>query len=320
LATSARVAVTNCAQEPSFVTRVSVDEARRHEMRVGDAAVMAIAASQHGVVTTAQLASAGLSRDAIVHRVRVGRLRRLHRGVYLVGPLTGPLTKEMAALFACGERAALSHATAGARGGLLPDSPVVHVSAAGNLRRHGGVRVHRVARLHSADITVRDGCRLTTPARTLADLASHLATRELQRAVEEAQVQRLVTRHELLTLLPSRSSPALRRAIEDHQEPALTRSEAERRLLDLIRSAQLPPPRTNTRVGRYEVDFFWPDQRLVVEVDGFAFHSTRAAFERDRLRDANLHAAGRRVMRVTWRQIAREPEALIARLATALST
>ena len=223
------------------MTRVSVDEARRHEMRVGDAAVMAIAASQHGVVTTAQLASAGLSRDAIVHRVRVGRLRRLHRGVYLVGPLTGPLTKEMAALFACGERAALSHATAGARGGLLPDSPVVHVSAAGNLRRHGGVRVHRVARLHSADITVRDGCRLTTPARTLADLASHLATRELQRAVEEAQVQRLVTRHELLTLLPSRSSPALRRAIEDHQEPALTRSEAERRLLDLIRSAQLPP-------------------------------------------------------------------------------
>jgi len=279
---------------------------------------MEVAAGQHGVVTSAQLFVAGLGRHAIAHRVRVGWLRRLHRGVYLVGPLMGPLTKEMAALLACGDRAALSHATAAAIWGLVPDLPaVVQVSVARNVRRREGVRVHRVARLGSADVTVRDGCRLTTPARTLSDLACELAPREFSRAVEEAQVQRLVTRHELLTLLPSRRSPALRDAIE---EPSLTRSEAERRLLDVIRSARLPRPRTNVRVGFHEVDFHWPEQRLVVEVDGFAFHSTRAAFERDRLRDAQLQAAGQRVIRVTWRQITHEPAALIARLAAALVT
>ena len=303
------------------MTRASAAAAPCHEMRVGDAAVIALAARQHGAVTTAQLASAGLSRDAIAHRVRVGWLRRLHRGVYLVGPLTGPFTREMAALLACGfERSALSHATAGARWGLLPERPAttVHVSVDRNLRHHDGVRVHRVA-LEPDDVTRRDGLRLTSPARTLLDVAALLPERELMRAVEQAQILRLISRAELLTLLAGRRSAALRRAIESETEPALTRSEAESRLLELVRKARLPSPRTNVKVGAYEVDALWPDRRLIVEVDGFAFHSTRAAFERDRLRDANLHAAGHRVMRVTWRQITHEPEALIARLAAALA-
>jgi very-short-patch-repair endonuclease len=275
--------------------------------------VTALAARRHGVVTTRELAFAGLSPDAIAHRVHAGTFRRLHRGVYLVGPLTGPLTKEMAALLACGSRAVLSHATAAAIWGLRAELPaIVHLSVAGNLRGHDGVRVHRVAALDPADVAHRDGCRLTTPVRTLADLAPHLPQRELDRAIEQAQVLRLATRRDLLTHLPSRISSAL-------HEPALTRSEAERRLLELIRAAQLPPPRTNARVGPYEVDFLWPEQRLVVEVDGFAYHSTRAAFERDRLRDASLQAADHRVMRVTWRQIAHERVALIARLAAALA-
>jgi very-short-patch-repair endonuclease len=101
--------------------------------------------------------------------------------------------------------------------------------------------------------------------------------------------------------------------------PAFTRSEAERRLLALIRAAGLPPPRTNVHVGPYEVDFLWPAHRLVVEVDGFAFHSSRAAFERDRRRDADLQARGLRVTRVTWRQLEREPHAVVARLAAALA-
>lgn len=193
------------------------------------------------------------------------------------------------------------------------------MSVTGNVRHRAGIRVHRVTRLRDSDVTERDGCRLTTPARTMSDLAPRVPPRELARAIEEAQVLRLVTRNELLALPPSRSSPALRRAIEAAAEPALTRSEAERRFVALIRDARLPQPRTNVRLGPYEVDFHWPDQRLVVEVDGFAFHSTRAAFERDRLRDANLQAAGQRVTRVTWRQIVYEPAALIGRLAGALA-
>ena len=101
-------------------------------------------------------------------------------------------------------------------------------------------------------------------------------------------------------------------------DPAFTRSEAERRLLELIRAARLPPPTTNAKVGHHEVDFLWREQRLVVEVDGYAFHSSRSSFERDRRRDRDLQAQGYRILRITWRELANEPEALIAELAVAL--
>jgi very-short-patch-repair endonuclease len=101
--------------------------------------------------------------------------------------------------------------------------------------------------------------------------------------------------------------------------PPLTRSEAERRFLELVRAAQLPPPEVNVRVGRHEVDFLWREPGVVVEVDGFDFHSSRAAFERDRLRDTELGALGYRVMRVTWRQIVHCPHAMLVRIAQALA-
>ena len=99
----------------------------------------------------------------------------------------------------------------------------------------------------------------------------------------------------------------------------MTRSEAERRFMELIEQAGLPRPRANVRVGNYEVDFLWPDAQLVVEVDGFAFHGSRTAFERDRRKQAELVARGLRVSRVTWRQIADEPLAVVAGVASALA-
>ena len=92
----------------------------------------------------------------------------------------------------------------------------------------------------------------------------------------------------------------------------------DRRFLDLARKGRLPPPEANVRIGRYEIDFLWREARLAVEVDGFRFHSSQPAFERDRLRDAELLAQGYRVMRVTWRQMTREPEAVLVRLARLL--
>jgi len=89
-------------------------------------------------------------------------------------------------------------------------------------------------------------------------------------------------------------------------------------MLELLRRTGLPLPRTNVKVGRYEVDMLWRQERLVVEIDGFAFHSTRAAFERDRRRDADLQARGLKVMRVTWKQIVEEPEATLVRVARLL--
>jgi very-short-patch-repair endonuclease len=107
--------------------------------------------------------------------------------------------------------------------------------------------------------------------------------------------------------------------LDRREGPTLTRSEAEERLLALIRAAQLPPAELNVRIADYEVDFLWRDARLVVEVDGYAYHSTPEAFERDRLRDAHLQSLGFTVMRVTWHQIVNEPHAVVARLAHALS-
>lgn len=136
-------------------------------------------------------------------------------------------------------------------------------------------------------------------------------------------MHRLVRPAELRAALdrsPGRhGTPALRALLDDDRKPALTRSEAEARLLALLRAADLPPTATNERVGRHEVDFVWHAQRLVVEVDGYAYHGHRAAFERDRLRAAELQACGYKVMRITWRQIEARPEAVIARLTKALA-
>jgi very-short-patch-repair endonuclease len=185
------------------------------------------------------------------------------------------------------------------------------------------VRRHRDPRLHDEELARVHGLPLTGPARTLLDLAASMRSWELERLIEEAHIQRLTTRAELLASLERArgraGAPAFRAALARHDEPALTRSEAERRLLTLVRAARLPPPETNVRLGRYEVDFLWRQQRVVVEVDGFAFHSSQAAFERDRVRDADLQALGYRVLRITWRRLIAEPEAAVARIAALLA-
>ena len=184
------------------------------------------------------------------------------------------------------------------------DGPI-DVSVAGrHARSRPGIRVHNVRTL---EWTTHRGIRVTTPARTLLDLAATRAPtispapsrrRACCGSSRDADLRAIVDAH------PRRAgSAALRRELD--VEARLTRSEAERRLLDLIRRAQLPLPETNVRVLGHEVDALWRAQRLIVEIDGFDAHGTRAAFERDRARDARLVAAGYRVIRITWRQLAR---------------
>jgi very-short-patch-repair endonuclease len=265
------------------------------ETVVGDAAVAALAARQCGVVTVAQLAAAGLGENAVRHRVKHGRLTQLHRGVYRVGPVVANHSREMAAVLATG--GTLSHHSAAAVWGFRPPyAGEVHVTVAGKGRSRPGIRVHRSASLKAA---VKDGLPLTTPARTLRDIAPIIGSSDYERAVEEAQVRGLVPRR-------------------PGDEPRFTRSEAERRLLALVRAAKLPVPLTNTRVAGWEVDAYWPQHNLVVEVDGFAYHGNRAAFERDRRKDAALTAAGLRVVRITWRRLVHEGHELVALLARLL--
>jgi very-short-patch-repair endonuclease len=284
-----------------------------------DRAVAALARRQHGIVTTRQLAAAGIGPNAIKVRARDGRLVPRHRGIYQVGPIAAPHAREMAALLACGDDAVLSHRSAAAIWGMRPaHDGDVHVTT----RRHSatsrrGIRVHRSRSLKAA---VRDGLHLTSPTRTLLDLAPHIPHDDLERAVEQALVVGLTTYERLERAAASGRRGAARLGQALLTEPGLTRSEAERRLRRLIRAARLPRPVKNARVEGWEVDLLWREQRLIVEVDGYAYHRSRHAFERDRRRDVELTAAGYRVIRFTWRQIVDEPETVIARLAVLLHT
>ena len=156
-------------------------------------AIGRIADAQHGVVARAQLLALGLSADAIGRRVRNGRLRPLHRGVYAVGHLV--VRREahwLAAVLACGDDAVLSHATAAAHWGLRPSAATrvdVTVRGAGG-RKRPGLRVHRYALL-PGEITTHEAIPVTTPARTLLDLAAALPRRALERAVDQTEVLRL---------------------------------------------------------------------------------------------------------------------------------
>lgn len=304
------------------MTRIEREEGACHVLHPAerDRRVAALAARQHGVVATSQLAVEGISRRAIARRVERGHLRRLHRGVYLLGPLKAQFTDAMAAVLACGPGAVLSYHQAGVLWGIRPpDGSPVDVTVPGrNVRARAGIRIHRVRELSPAEATGRHGLPVTTAERTLLDLATVLAPGELTRTVEQAQIHGLMT--SALNEQLARRHPGARALEAAHQpEPAFTRSEAEHRVLALIRKARLPHPSVNTKVHGYEVDLLWSAQRLIVEVDGYAFHSTRAAFERDRRRDADLQSHGYRVLRITWRQLTEEPEALIALVSAALA-
>lgn len=291
--------------------------------------IAAITARQHGVVTRAQLVEVGLTPDAIDGRVRSKRLRPLHRGVYvpgsLVGPLLPPRAREMAAVLACGPGATVSHGSAASLWSITPergDGLPVHVTVPGD-RTRPGIRVHRVRTLAAEETAVLDGIPVTTPARTLLDLAAHLRARDLEQAIARAERLDLTDARELLALLerrrPRRGVRLLRSLIGEGGRPALTRSAAEERFLGLTRQGKLPVPEANARVAGFEVDFLWRSEAVAVEVDGFAYHSSRRTFESDRQRDAELAARGIQVVRVTWRQITGEPHAVLVRLARTLA-
>jgi hypothetical protein len=276
--------------------------------------VAELAQIQHGVVAHRQLIALGLSPDAVHYRLDAGRLHRIHVGVYAVGHtlLTGR-GRWMAAVLACGPTAMLSHRCAGVLWNVLhSDSRRLDVTVPGGSRRGpAGVALHRTRRLHPDDGDEHDRIPVTSLARTLLDLAALVSRRELERAVEAAERLRIIDFQRVEELLDRsrgrRGRRALTGVLRDYDEPSFTRSELERRFLALCRDAGLPRPAVNTWVAGGEADMAWADHRVVVELDGHAFHRTRAAFERDRTRDGALQLAGYRVLRITHRRLEREP-------------
>ncbi len=287
-----------------------------------DARVGALADRQHGVVTRADLRRLGVGDNAIDARVKSGRLWRIHRGVYAVGRPT--LTfhgRLMAAVLSCGPDAAVSHYAAGALLGLLKErGPRIDVTVpgSGGRRRRGALIIHRGA-LPDADVTTVDGISVTSPARTVLDLAGFLPRRRLERVIDEAEYLRL----DLSGLGPRRGrtgSAMLKSVLAEHQPGTTrTRSELEERMLSLLRGFGLPIPDMNVQIEGYEADFVWRERRLIVETDGWRAHGTRHAFERDRRRDTDLVAAGWRVLRVSYKRLEREPAWVARRLAAALA-
>ena len=222
----------------------------------------------------------------------------------------------MAAVLAVGWGAVLSHGAAGALLGLR-HSDSLEVTAP-TRRIRPGIRVHR-SRVPSDETRVERGIPVTDVSRTLLDLAAVLRPHQLQRAMNEAEVMRLgsaVSLMDLIARYPRRPGVAAVRMILARLEGggASTHSELEARFIAFVRDRGLQAPSVNVLVEGFQCDCVWRAQRLIVELDGRAVHDTAQAFERDRARDRALAAAGWRTIRVTWRQLRREPEALAADL------
>ncbi len=269
------------------------------------------------MLSTAELRACGLTYSSITRRHARGHLHRLHTGVWAVGhpnpPREGGL---LAAVKACGPTAFLSHYSAAELWGFverLDRLPDVTVTAPAR-RAHPGIRTHRATRLGSEDRRVHLGIPVTSPARTLLDLAATLDRRRMRAAVRRAQGTGRVTVRQIGWALEryagQRGSAVLRDAVSSGAAP--TKSERESDVLDLIIEAGGLHPDVNralTLGGRRVIpDFRWPEQKLVLEVDSTAWHEDPLARADDRERQALLEAHGETVLRVHWRDAVLRPQ------------
>lgn len=277
-------------------------------------AIIALGRRQHGVVASGQLADLGISRGRVRSRIEVGWLEAMLRGVYaLAGARVGAKGYWMAAVLGCGN-AVLSHSSAAALHGLTAGGAieVTRVSSTGRgsrrrfLGRHGHMRfrVHR-AELPPDDRGICEEIAVTTPARTILDLAPRTDVPKLEAMLSRAEELRLVDFDELRDRVEDASgrhgtgrlASALDRFVPESLE---ARSVLEREALALCRDHGLPLPSLNVPIGRFVVDMHWPEHGLVVELDGFAFHRDRRSFQSDRSRDVELQLMGLRVARFTY--------------------
>ncbi|MBN1530055.1 MAG: DUF559 domain-containing protein [Thermoleophilaceae bacterium] len=266
-----------------------------------------------------QLLELGLSRHTIDRWVCSGRLHRLHRGVYALGHrVISARGRELAAVMACGPGALLSHRSAAVLWAIRRSSASMEVTAPRSAGPRPGIGVHRSRAIAPEDRATCDGIPVTSPARTLVDLADVLSAQRLADVVHEAEVQRIFDLREVGAALERgrgrRGAAKLRKVLRTYEPPQMTRSDAERAFLRLCADHALPSPQSNVLIGPYEVDFLWPEARLVVELDGGATHRTQRAFVNDRRRDRDLAVRGIQVLRVTWWDLAERPRSVAGEL------
>jgi len=275
---------------------------------------------QHGVVSRAQLLALDFSSDAIAHRLAVGRLHRVQRGVYAVGrPELSRYGRWTAAVMSCGPEAVLSHASAACLWGIWSrEGSTSEVSVPLDVRRERpGLTVYRRT-LAAAERTVSEGVPVTTVHRTVLDLAQTVRRDQLEAAINAADKHDLADPETLrATIAGYAHRPGVKalRAVLDRRTFTLTDSQLERRFLPIVRGAGLPLPLTGQRLNGFKVDFYWPRLGLVVETDGLRYHRTPAQQTRDRLRDQAHAKAGLTPLRFTHAQVRYDPGYVRATLA-----
>jgi Transcriptional regulator, AbiEi antitoxin len=272
-------------------------------------------ASARGLITTATLLRMGLSQRAITDRCASGRLIRVHHGVYFVGHVERtPLARAEAAVLACGDRAALSHDSAAALFGLRRWPYVPEISS--SLRRdRPGIRAHRTLTLTRADVTTREGIRVTTPVRTIADIAPRLTDRQLTRAIHEARRNGDLNDPALATL--RRACARAAELIDPAHAPS--ESELEEGFRAFLAAYDLPVPDFQVKWHGFRLDALYPDHRLIVELDGRLDHAEFDRFETDRRRDALALELGFVTLRITRRRLHGEPAELARQLKAILA-
>jgi very-short-patch-repair endonuclease len=289
-----------------------------------DAVLAALAGRQHGVVTRQQLLAAGFSRHQVQRRIEAGALIPAYPGVYFVVHATSPLAAECAAVLACGPRALLSHRTAGRlRAWPVRHDGELHLTVVGRRpSARDGLRLHYLTGLDDCEIDRHQRLPISAPALTIMDIAGLGCVAELRACFNEARIQRVVTDQALRTAIARhpkrRGARALSALLGSERGPTITRSEAERVALRVMRKHGIEPDASDVRVGRYRVDFLFRAERLVVEVDGYRFHGTPHRFASDRRRIAALGAMGLQVHPLTWPDLNSRPAAAMADLAAAL--
>ena len=295
----------------------------RREDRTADEVIAVIASRSHGVIAREEMLGAGISGADIDRRARRGALIRVHRGVYRAGH-DAPSTEAdyLAAVRACGRSGLLYGRAAAFLLSLikLRTAPRPEVAVTTE-RRIAGIRTRRDRRGAERDAAMYRGIPVTSPARTLVDLAARATINEFARACHEAGVIHRTTPSQVKAVLarrPSTPGAAKVRAVM-LGEVNVTLSRLEAAFLKVIRDAGLPLPITNRPVGGYRVDCGWPEHRLTVELDSYQFHNSRHSWEQDRRREREARARDDEFRRYTWYDVVEDQRAMVAELRRLLS-
>jgi very-short-patch-repair endonuclease len=268
------------------------------------------------VVATSQLDAIGYTKSSVAKAAKAGRLHRIHRGVYVVGHRELSWEGRCMAAVLASYPSVASHLSAGWLWCLLRWKPeTLHITRRSPRPRKRPFIVH-TADLTRADLTRRDGIPVTSLARTVLDLAVDSRERTVRRFIRTADDDKTFDLRAMEDLLERtkghRGQAKVRAALEIYDEtPVFTRSDLEKRFLEVVREAGLPMPSMNRFVGGYEIDAYWADHRFGVELDIYETHGSRLSFEEDRERDDELLLAGIETTRVTGPRLAREPGAVV---------